>query len=367
MRATGMWILLLSVLLCAAAPASAQPPADPVHERMKLRKLKLAPERVQEAKTTAGRALERINGSGLTQPLSDDQLSLGTLQDRYQHVLANTQVIGEAYSVLLDGDPRLSDLDLLKTQLAQANALLTASATALATMSAQYGVYVGPSFSLGADGKWKSGAEVLARFDPEAAGREESPLCFWPFRWCRPYSEFSYQVIAAVDAQDAANPSTPVASRFAQSGGYFRFNGGLRPHFTDWLGLRFGVGMSSLPDETLGGTRLEPRVFGGLDFQTIYGDGSLGQLFIGYAHDHFWQRNVAGQPGPVKDYNRWIVDGLFMLPGRQSMGFQLAARLYADAPVRGDGPSEVRASILLYRDFSDWQSLFDPVSALTGK
>lgn len=243
--------------------------------------------------------------------------------------------------------------------------------------SAQYGLYVGPNFSLGGAGDWRPGAETLARFDTEVF-TEQDPGYEWlktlvpDSGWLRGYSEISYQSINALEeAEDAGSEPAPADNVFASAGGYFRLNTGLQLHFTNWYGLQLGGGLSSLPNsDTL--TRMEPRVFGGLHFQTLYRDGALAQFFVGAAYDKFWQREVFDDPSdPLggthveENFGRYNIDGLIFLPG-QAGNFHLAGRLFADAPINGEGPSDLRVSILVYYDFNEWLNTFVPIRSATS-
>lgn len=241
---------------------------------------------------------------------------------------------------------------------------------------AQYGIYAGPNYSLSGDGSWKAGGEFLARFDNAVIspgdGGSAPFSCFRWFIWCRGYSEFSYQTIAALDKSktSAQAPFDP----FAQSGGYFRFNAGWRMHLTEWFGFEAGAGLSSLPNG--GGTnetKLKVRETLGVHLQTIFSDGALGQLFFGTAHDKFWTRSVLDDPskpdGPShleKNRSRWIVDGLVMFPDLDVGGWKMAGRLSADTPTDGHGPSDVRASLLLYYPLNGWIQSNLPKKSATG-
>lgn len=266
----------------------------------------------------------------------------------------------------------------------------------VSALSNHYGLYVGSAFSLEGDGSWSPGAEVMLRFENQAT----SDALFCPhkvFIWCRRFTEISYQQLGAIDtdAVDAAvtnadNPTQDNAgllstvqaqaqsqnlavmaeetgNPFIKGGGYFRINTGAKWHIQDWMGFSVGAGLSSVPDTKTSPTKLEGRVFGGLSAMTMYSDGALSQLFVGVAHDRFWERaiiNGDGEREVEENYGRLVVDGLFMIPGLQPKGFNIVGRLYGDMPLSGRGPSELRISLLFYQPFSDWQSLFNPLKRL---
>lgn len=251
------------------------------------------------------------------------------------------------------------------------------SAEQTSQYSAQYGLYIGPNFSLGGAGDWRPGAETLARFDTEVFTERDQGYRWLQAvvpenGWLRGYSEISYQSINALEeASDAASGEVPANNVFASAGGYLRLNTGLQLHLTNWYGFQFGGGLSSLPN-TDNVTRMEPRGFAGLHFQTLFSDGALAQFFIGGAYDEFWEREVFDDPAdPLgsthveEHFGRYNIDGLIFLPG-QAANFHLAARLFADAPLDGEGPSDVRVSILVYYDFNDWLNTFVPIRSATS-
>jgi len=127
------------------------------------------------------------------------------------------------------------------------------------------------------------------------------------------------------------------------------------------------AGLSALHTGSTDGVQTKPRVGFGLHFQDLYADGALGQISLGYAHDLLWQRDIpadSAQPDGAKahenNFDRWVVDGLLFLPDVKLGNFQIAARLTADTPINRRGPSDVRASVLLYYDLNKWlENTFD--------
>jgi len=242
---------------------------------------------------------------------------------------------------------------------------LNRSAKYVSVRSPQYGFYAGPNFSLSGNGNWKEGGEFLGRFDSEVYEPGFLPQDWW----LRGYTDISYQSISALEATDGA--TQPEENVFASAGGYWRFNSGMQVHPWDWVGVQTSVGLSSLPNAT-DRTRLEPRASTGVHFQTLYGDGALGRVFIGYAYDEFWEREVFNDPANpaagthVEDnVHRYNVDALFMLPF-SAYKFHMAARMFADAPIDGEGPSDARFSILFYYDLNGWLEVFQPLGGGPG-
>lgn len=314
---------------------------------------------------------------------------------RHQLDLA-TEDIGQL-SVLNRAAPFLADglqAQTISSKLRLIEPLYREAAQRVSALSNHYGLYVGSAFSLEGDGSWSPGAEVMLRFENQAT----SDALFCPrkvFIWCRRFTEISYQQLGAIDtdAVDAAVTNASNSSQdnagllgivqtqsqnlsvsaeetgnpFIKGGGYFRINTGAKWHFQDWMGLALGAGLSSVPDTKTSPTKLKGRVFGGVSAMTMYSDGALSQVFVGVAHDRFWERAIINRDGErevEENYGRLVVDGLFMIPGLQPKGFNIVGRLYGDMPLSGRGPSELRISLLFYQPFSDWQSLFNPLKRL---
>lgn len=248
--------------------------------------------------------------------------------------------------------------ELIKADYEAAQPLILTSESLAGARLARYGLFVGPSYSLGGDGSWKSGGEFIARF--ESAVQDHVPfLCPQQAAWCRTGSEFSYHTVAALDKKNDSGTSS--SDPFKESGGIFRYTGALQVHANDWFGAMGIMGLTALKTDAETGLRTRPRFGAGMHFQTLYSDGALGQLFAGYVNDRIWDRPVAldalhpdAGTRIEKNYSRWVIDGLFFIPGIDIGGFRLVTRLTADAPVNRRGPSDVRASILLHYDLNKW-------------
>lgn len=257
------------------------------------------------------------------------------------------------------------------------------SAKVASARSSQYGFFAGPNYSLGGDGNWKTGFEFMGRFNTEAFRRAMPEWC--ALCWYRGYSEVSYQRVNALEDPESVAPgsgSLPVSSPaalqeeldnpFLTIGGYLRVNLGVQVHWTDWSGMQLGGGYSSLPNDD-GITHMRPRGFIGPHFETLFPDGAYGSVFAGFAYDEFWEREVFRDPNDPsqgteirQDFDRFNVDLLFIFPP-EALGTRAVGRLFIDTPLDGEGPSDVRASILLYYSLSDWMQLFAPVREVSAK
>lgn len=271
--------------------------------------------------------------------------------------------------------------ELIKTDFATAKPLLETAEGFGAARLPRYGLYVGPSYSLKGDGGWHTGSEFMARF--ESAVHDRGKAC-WFGAWCRTASEFSYRRVGAFDEpapeqeeQDSPVMRTgsedPAFTPFTSSGGIFRFSGAYQVHFNDWFGLMGVAGLTAADTGNSERPELRTRIGAGFHTQTLYGDGALGQLYVGYMRDAIWQREVPiDDENPdlgfrkEKNPNRWVVDGLFFLPGIELGGFQVAARVTADTPINRRGPSDVRASLLFHYDLNRWIKRHDPRKSETN-
>ena len=329
---------------------------------------------------------------------TSDKTQPTRVSDLRQQLNLATEDIGQL-SVLNRAAPVLADglqAHTISSKLRLIEPLYREATQRVSALSNHYGLYAGSAFSLEGDGSWSPGAEVMLRFENQAT----SDALFCPrkvFIWCRRFTEISYQQLGAIDteavddavtnagnstqdsggllgvvqsqaqSQNLAVMAEETGNPFIKGGGYFRINTGAKWHIQDWMGVSVGAGLSSVPDTKTSPTKLEGRVFGGLSAMTMYSDGALSQLFVGVAHDRFWERaiiNRDGQREVEENYGRLVVDGLFMIPGLQPKGFNIVGRLYGDLPLSGRGPSELRISLLFYQPFSDWQSLFNPLKRL---
>ncbi len=263
----------------------------------------------------------------------------------------------------------------IKTDFVVAKPLLEFGEGIGAARLPRYGIYAGPSYTLKGDGGWYAGSEFVARF--ESAVHDHSRACLFG-SWCRTASEFSYRSIGQLD--DDADPvaanrahgddDEPTMNPFTSKGGIFRYTGAYQTHFNDWFGLMAVAGLTAVDAREAKQPELRTRVGIGGHFQTLYGDGALGQVYFGYMRDAIWEREVPIDPTALdlgmrkeKNNDRWVIDGLFFLPGIDVGGFQVAARLTADAPINRRGPSDVRASLLFHYDLNSCLRKRDPRKA----
>jgi hypothetical protein len=310
----------------------------------------------------------------------------GSLDERTHRLhranLASFAVIRDADKQAEAVDSGSAEAKRIKGHIGNATSLINQSTSIDSIREPRNGLFVGPSFSLKDDGGWENGGEIVAQFESgvkDPLGMLET-LCpnFDFVAWCRMGSEFSYRTIGALDTStdmpaSAAGRSNAKAdgsgaiNPFDKSGGFFRMTGHAQIHFSEWFGIQGILGLSALHTGSSDGLITQPRVGIGAHFQTLYADGALGQMFVGYVHDRVWRRDVpidAMNPETEfrdeKNYNRWLIDGLFFLPSVEIGGFRVAARLTADAPINHRGPSDVRASLLFHHDFGAFVEGFDP-------
>ena len=228
--------------------------------------------------------------------------------------------------------------------------------------NAFWGMYAGPNFTLQDGGDWKNGLEVYTSFQTEAFDRNACP---WA-RICRGFFDASFVTPDAFPTEVEDGEELPVA--VFDSKGRVRLRAGYQWHWTKWLGLEAGIGVTSpIPDEQIS-VRAEPRAHIGAHLQTVYADRAIGELFVGYARDKSWERlvDLDGSDTTTDDrlaqqrFDRVLLEGTILFPRVELGGFSLAARISADIPWSGDSQSELRASILFYYPFTKWLDKFRP-------
>lgn len=148
-----------------------------------------------------------------------------------------------------------------------------------------------------------------------------------------------------------ADPLNP----FAVGGGFFRMNASLDLGYTGQgntgVGFRFGGGLSTQPSNAENNVNASGRGFFGPVFAANYGESESGEtgrgeVFIGYARDKFWEYETTDTV--VDESDRIVIDGRLKVPGFfKSENVRLVARIFADTPASGDGPSDVRISLLV--------------------
>ena len=225
-----------------------------------------------------------------------------------------------------------------------------------------WGMYAGPNFTLQDGGDWKNGLEVYTSFHTEAFDRNACP---WA-RICRGFFDASFVTPDAFPTEVEDGEELPVA--VFDSKGRVRLRAGYQWHWSKWLGLEAGIGVTSpIADQSVS-VRAEPRAHLGAHLQTVYADRAIGELFVGYARDKSWERlvDLDGNPDTTEDrqaqqrFDRVLLEGTILFPRVELGGFSLAARISADIPWSGDSQSELRASILFYYPFTKWLDKFRP-------
>lgn len=230
-----------------------------------------------------------------------------------------------------------------------------------------WGMYAGPNFTLQDGGDWKNGLEVFTSFHTEAFDRNACPGA----RICRGFFDASFVTPDAFPTEVEDGEELPVA--VFDSKGRVRLRAGYQWHWSKWLGVEAGIGVTSpIPDQTIS-VRAEPRAHLGAHLQTVYADRAIGELFVGYARDKSWERlvDLDGNPETTEDqqaqqrFDRVLLEGTILFPRVELGGFSLAARISADIPWSGDSQSELRASILFYYPFTKWLDKFRPTVKAT--
>lgn len=180
--------------------------------------------------------------------------------------------------------------------------------------------------------------------------------------------EITFSEIGSIDDEEQTGMSAMSAASqnpFAAGGGFFRLNTSADFYFADkgarGLGVRVGGGFSTQPsDSSDDDVDTRGRGYAGLVFRANYGvdehgrEGK-GEVFLGLAKDKFWKfdRVVDDSVMPVvtervDEAERIIVDARMDIPQVfESEDVRLHARLFADLPASGDGPSDIRISLLL--------------------
>lgn len=182
--------------------------------------------------------------------------------------------------------------------------------------------------------------------------------------------EITFSEIGSIDedVDDTGGASPPADSPrnpFEAGGGFFRLNTSadfyFAPKGASGLGVRVGGGFSTQPsDNSDDDVDTRSRVYGGVVFRANYGADDRGregkgEVFLGYAKDKFWKydRIIDDSVMPalterVNESGRLVVDARMDIPQVfESEDVRLHARLFADLPASGKGPSDIRVSLLL--------------------
>ena len=152
------------------------------------------------------------------------------------------------------------------------------------------------------------------------------------------------------DSAESKGGEDPVFNPFSSSGTFFRTNVGLEWMPSRNVGLQLGAGYSTRPGEGTTLSDVSRRTFGGLLFRGDFGDRVSGYAMLGVSEDDFWTYDSVdseGNPVTSRESDRYIFDGRLNFPNTFSTSaVQFSLRLFSDLPRSGNGPSDIRVSIL---------------------
>lgn len=245
---------------------------------------------------------------------------------------------------------------------------------------ARYGVYGGVAYTLTPEGSWNSGIDVLARFS--STNDRQGRVCGKGF--CNGFFEIGYFSRGGEEPPEEAPPTpgdgngtgtgddmamAPAAMEpaepdfvnpFESDEGVFAVQMGYSAYtFRDWIGFGVRAGAETLPTEVSSTSFSQTKPFAAIGFagQRTYYDGALGDVFIGYAHDERWRKDVTGEDQDATQ--RLLISGLLQLPGLDDgLNYRIAGRLHVSVPLEGGDSSEVRLSVLLAYDPAKWLNSF---------
>jgi hypothetical protein len=175
--------------------------------------------------------------------------------------------------------------------------------------------------------------------------------------------EVTYSAIGQIDEEDAGAMTNP----FAAGGGILRVNVG--PEVVSgqgWFGATAGLGLTTQPsdaEDVDAEVDARRRWYAGLLFLADFGSSEenaehvTGRVAIGYSDDKFWQwtQTIDDNGTPLEidrdERKRWFLDARIDGPGVfQSKSVKLSLRLFVDHPESGNGPTDVRVSLLVTAD-----------------
>ena len=219
-------------------------------------------------------------------------------------------------------------------------------------------LYTGVAYLLEADGGWDSNGEISF-----VSAHNWAPLGKNLRHQLRGIAEFEFTQVGAIDekSEDGSPEKQETETNpFEAGGGIFRFNASI--HYRVLRDLRFvvGAGFTTLPDESVRETRAESRYFLGarIDNPTLGADREA-YLVLGLARDNFWKfdkmvdMNGTETVNMVDERDRLFAEGRFTIPGVfGDRNVWLSARVYADLPASGNGPSDIRVSLHISTDLN---------------
>ncbi|WP_273457328.1 hypothetical protein [Nevskia ramosa] len=228
---------------------------------------------------------------------------------------------------------------------------------------AQASIFVGPTFLLQPSGQFETGAETRFILDNGVGSLT---------RYGRSIVEFAYQSKTAItdDLQKT------LGNQFGSDKGIFRFNAGASTELRGHYSFAVSAGLNAIPNESEGFLEsLRERYTATILSRTFLTDGTYSRVSAGVAYDKSWRYyNKVPETTPPTDvtqadqreaYSRAIVDVEILLPPQflASVATSGALRLGLDTPLSGNGPSEVRMSVLMYVDFNSFFKALNPLYA----
>lgn len=227
---------------------------------------------------------------------------------------------------------------------------------------------LGPSLVLRGDGQFRGGVETTLLFD----GGAESLFGFG-----RTFTDISFQSRGQLGTQPIAEDAEAgdlLTTQFSSDKGYFRFNTGVSTQIDNRVSFALSGGLNAVPREGQEfAESLRERYTATIVTRTFLSQGIYTRFAIGGAYDKSWRYfNAVPETTPPtmvtpadqrESYGRAIVNMELFLPQANGIvgGISGAARLSLDTPINGDGPSEVRLSILAYLDFRDFFKALNPL------
>lgn len=289
------------------------------------------------------------------------------------NVVTARQAYEELVRRLRDKDPEVTPEDVERA----ANRLQDAERNGLLVLP-NYGLFVGPAFTLDSEGGFQPRAEFYAKFD---SGRlfyrnpikalnhvikQDTPN---PDQvasgWVRGYFDASY---ITEDNTESEQPADSL-DLFGRDNGRMRVNAGVQWHpmsqYGDWLGLQAGVGLT-VPqedgdtDRTTGKRAGRTRWFAGLHSQTTYRYG-IGEVFLGLGDDRFYDIACVGElqaPSCGDFSHRYLAEGTFTLADNTGSDWSVVGKITADIPRDHEGNSDIILSVLLRRDLDGYLASF---------
>jgi hypothetical protein len=224
------------------------------------------------------------------------------------------------------------------------------------------GIDAGPVLSLKNDGSWKTSPELAMT----TASR-------WRSRWSG-FTDLRYSFIAPVDEKPpAAAGATPGGTTggtsgttkefpnpFESGGGTLRSNFylGWHPKASSSFAVLGGFGVGTVPDSAVSELQAKGRVFAGVRLGVAaynaarsadYFGNASGFVQFGVAYDDLWKFRDQGADGKVVERDereRFFIEGQLRMQDAKDRAVSLSPRIHIDLPTSGNGPSDIRVSLL---------------------